>query len=160
MENTNNLEIFSDMCSSLHTLRGLVATALERCTQPYGIFAVTSVTTYARKMFETYNQFPGIDTNGLSHALIQFRKELINSKSITDLLIAYDNGYTQKLQVLKENPGCKFPVTDFACKMQCIANEVIHQMIALRDQIHEDKKEARKLVERMRSCEGAVAQGA
>lgn len=159
MEN-NNLEIFSEMCSSLHTLRGLVETALERCTQPYGIFAITSVTTYARKTFETYNQFPGIDTNGLSHALIQFRKELINSKSITDLLIAYDNGYKQKLQVLKDNPGCKFPVTDFACRMQCIANEVIHQMITLRDMVNENRKEARKMVERMRSQKGTVTTGA
>lgn len=159
MEN-NNLEIFSEMCSSLHTLRGLVETALERCTQPYGIFAVTSVTTYARKMFETYNQFPGVDTDKLGRALVQFRKELINSKNITDLLIAYDNGYKQKLQVLKDNPGCKFLVTDFACRMQCIANEVIHQMIALRDSVNESRKEARKMVERMRPQKGAVPQGA
>ena len=160
MKNNTSLEIFSEMCSSLHTLRGLVETALEKCTQPYGIFAITSVTTYARKTFETYNQFPGIDTNGLSHALVQFRKELINSKSIMDMLIAYDNGYKQKLQILKDNPGCKFSVTDFACRMQCIANEVIHQMIALKDTVKEDKKEAKKMVENMRSCAGAVSQGA
>ena len=160
MENNNNLEIFSEMCSSLHTLRGLVETALEKCTQPYGIFAVTSVTTYARKMFETYNQFPGIDTNGLGHALVQFRKELINSKNITDLLIAYDNGYKQKLQVLKDNPACKFPITDFACRMQCIAYEVIHQMIALKDTIKEDKKAARKMVVSMQSQKGTAVSGA
>lgn len=160
MKNNNNLEIFSEMCSSLHTLRGLVETALEKCTQPYGIFAVTSVTTYARKIFETYNQFPGIDTDGLSHALIQFRKELISSENLTDLLIAYDDGYKQKLQVLKDHPGCKFLITDFACRMQCIANEVIHQMIALKDAIKEDKKEARKMVENMQSRTGIVSQGA
>ena len=160
MENNNNLEIFSEMCSSLHTLRGLVETALEKCTQPYGVFAVTSVTTYARKVFETYNQFPGVDTDKLGRALVQFRKELINSKSITDLLIAYDEGYKQKLQVLKDNPGCKFLVTDFACRMQCIANEVIHQMIALRDSVKESRKEARKMVESMRSGAGTVPQGA
>ena len=159
MEN-NNLEIFSEMCSTLHTLRGLVETALEKCTQPYGIFAVTSVTTYARKMFETYNQFPGIDTENLGHALVQFRKELISSKNIVDTLIAYDNGYKQKLQVLKDNPGCKFPVTDFACRMQCIANEVIHQMIALKDTIKEDKKAARKMVASMQSQKGTVISGA
>lgn len=160
MENNNNLAIFSEMCSSVHTLRGLVDLALERSTQPYGIFAVTSATSYARKVFETYSQFPGMDVSKLEHTLIHFRKDLARRKSLADALAAYDEGYAQKLQHLKENPECKFPAVDFACIMQCLANEVIHQLIALKDTIKEDKKAAKKLVASMQSQKGTVVSGA
>lgn len=160
MENNNNLAIFSEMCSSVHTLRGLVDLALERSTQPYGIFAVTSAISYARKIFETYSQFPGMDAGKLEHALVHFRKDLAHRKSLADALAAYDDGYNQKLQHLKENPACKFPAVDFACIMQCLANEVIQQLIALKDAIKEDKKAARKMVASMQSQKGTVVSGA
>lgn len=159
MEN-NNLSIFSEMCSSVHTLRSLVDLALERSTQPYGIFAVTSATSYARKVFETYSQFPGMDVSKLERTLIHFRKDLAHRKSLADALAAYDEGYNQKLQHLKDNPKCKFPAIDFACIMQCLANEVIHQLIALKDAIKEDKKAAKKMVASMQSQKGTVVSGA
>lgn len=159
MQNSN-LEIFSEMCSSIHILRNLVDLALERSVQPYGIFAVTSATSYARKVFETYSQFPGMDAGKLEHALINFRKDLAHRRSLADALAAYDEGYNQKLQRLKDNPRCKFPAADFACIMQCLANEVIQQLITLKDAIKEDKKSARKMVASMQSQKGTAVSGA
>lgn len=159
MEN-NDVEIFSEMCSSIHILRNLVDIGLERSIQPYGIFAVTSATSYARKVFEKYSQFPGVDAGKLERTLVHFRKDLAHRRSLADALAAYDEGYNQKLQHLKDNPKCKFPAVDFACIMQCLANEVIQQLIALKDTIKNDKKAARKLAACMQSQKGTVVSGA
>lgn len=156
----SNIAIFSAMCSSIHILRNLVDIALERSTQPYGVFAVTSATSYARKVFETYSQFPGMDVSKLEHAIIHFRKDFVHRKSLADALAAYDDGYQHKLQQLKDNPECKFPAVDFACIMQCLANEVIQQLITLKDAIKEDKKAAKEMVASMQSQKGTIVSGA